>query len=287
MCPSRRAQSNCTVRRLHRLVVSSAALGRLFAIAVAISASHATAYADDDPVKPFQAAIADVREHFWKSGALGASLNASLAPIEAGLQALANRSTGGLRARALLELGRTQRMDNAYAASILTLTECAKLADAAALPDVAFDAWLNIARAYVIGIHDYGAASDAIDHADTLAGDHPSQKQQLDLADMRAILFESRGEPEASLVEAVAAARLAQTPEDRYFSTGTPRMRSTRSSTVVSRWVSSTAKARMTATSGGVRASASWPRREPCWNEPVRLRSSQAGHIWHSKHAKR
>ena len=219
MCPSRRAQSNCTVRRLHRFVVSSAALGRLFAIAVAISASHATAYADDDPVKPFQAAIADVREHFWKSGALGASLNASLAPIEAGLQALANRSTGGLRARALLELGRTQRMDNAYAASILTLTECAKLADAAALPDVAFDAWLNIARAYVIGIHDYGAASDAIDHADTLAGDHPSQKQQLDLADMRAILFELRGEPEASLVEAVAAARLAQTPEDRYFGT--------------------------------------------------------------------
>ena len=217
MYPSKRAKPECTaIRRLHLAVTASAALGRLFAIVVAICASHAAAYAEDDPIKPYQAALEDVREHFWKSGLLGATISASLAPIENGLQALANRSTGGLRARALLELGRTQRMNNSYAESIQTLTESAQLATAAALPDVAVEAWLSIARAQVIGIHDYGAASDAIDRADALAGDHPSRKQQLQLADTRAILYEARGEPEASLIDAVAATRLALTPEDRY-----------------------------------------------------------------------
>ena len=116
-----------------------------------LSVSTAVDCAEIDPVKPFQDQIYEVREHFRIVGLQGATINAHLAPIESGLQALADRSTGGLRARALLELGRTQRMGTSYAAAIANLTEAAKLATAVMLPDVAIDAWLNIARAYVVG----------------------------------------------------------------------------------------------------------------------------------------
>jgi CHAT domain/Transposase len=189
----------------------------VFALVGAICVDHTTRAAPEDALAAYHTAIANYQEQFRKNGPQGATPYATLNSIEAGLQAITNESTGSLRARALLELGRVQRMGTRYEAAIGTLTEAARLANAAALPDTEFDAWLNIARAHVIGTHDFGAADDAIARAEDIAGKDPNQQQQFDLGDLRSILYESRGEAEAALIQAIPLRRLAIRPTDRYF----------------------------------------------------------------------
>jgi CHAT domain-containing protein len=195
-----------------------ATFGRSFTLIAILCLGNQAISAEPDPLEPFRKALEDAREQFSIHGVpQGPAPYAFLTPIENGLRALADSRAGELRARTLLELGRTQSMSNAYEAALATLDEAARLADAAALSDVALHAWLGIAKTHIYGTHDYGAASEAIDRAEVAAGAHPDARQQYDMVRMRSVLYEVRGEAEPALIEALIAVRLAQDVLDRYF----------------------------------------------------------------------
>jgi hypothetical protein len=136
--------------------VHSAALALAIAGAVLISGvvrAHA-----DDRVAPYQAAREAYIKTFRVSGKheLG-----PLAPLKRDLRSLADATSGEEQARALLELGSVQRLSDQFPEAVSTLTRAAQLATGLGRSNVAFDAWIGVARAHIIGTHDHGAADAA------------------------------------------------------------------------------------------------------------------------------
>ncbi len=109
-----------------------------------------------------------------------------LPQIASGLAALVQSSSGETRVRALLELGTVQRLGNDFPGAVSTLGEAAKAAESSGLRDVAFEAWLGVARAHEYGTSDHGAAAIALERAVDMAGEQPTAKQRADLAGSRA-----------------------------------------------------------------------------------------------------
>jgi len=134
-----------------------------------------------------------------------------------GLETLVQQSAGETRVRALAELGGAQRMGNDYRGAIATLSKAVEAADALGLQDVAFTAWIGIARAHAYGTSDHGAAAIAFERAVDAAGEQPTPKQSADLADYRAQLEIGRGELEAGIIDALQAIDLAGDPKDRFY----------------------------------------------------------------------
>jgi hypothetical protein len=116
-----------------------------------------------------------------------------------------------------LELGSVERLSNHFTAAVAILTNAAELATGVGRSDVAFDAWIEIARAHIIGTRDHGAAQAAIDRAVTAAGSRPSPKQLYEIARYDSEASVARGELEAGLVGALEAVRLAPVPDDRFY----------------------------------------------------------------------
>ena len=147
----------------------------------------------------------------------GAINTAALSREASGLEALVKTANGEMRARALMQLGTVLRMSNNYQAAITAQTEAAREAEALGLKDLAFDAWIGVARANDNGPADHGAAATAFNRAVDIAGEHPSEKQRADLAGYLAQLEISRGEFEAGIIDALSAIRFANDPKDRFY----------------------------------------------------------------------
>lgn len=190
-------------------------ISRFFTLMVAIMAlSPVPAAAQPDPVAPYRAMRNAFIEDFRVSGRLDPS---RLAPAARDLATLAASATGPTKAQALFELGTIQRMRNEYAGAAVTLAQAALVATDAGRRDVAFDAWIGVARANAYGTSDHGAAALAFDRAADIAGDAPTPKQKYDLAAYQAQLKAARGEIESALIDALEAMRLAPDDKDRFY----------------------------------------------------------------------
>lgn len=140
-----------------------------------------------------------------------------LNPTIATLQHLVDSTSGERQVQARFELGVTQRQQFDFAAAEPTLTDAAKSAERLSLHDVAFKAWIELARA-VTALRNHDRAEAALRSASDVAGDKPTPKERFDIALYNASALERRGEGEAALVEAIEARGLAQTAEDKYDS---------------------------------------------------------------------
>lgn len=167
----------------------------------------------EDLIAPFRA----VREQYIAAfRTTGVQQTETLLRAEKGLAALATQNEGAVKAAALVELGTMQRLRGAYPLAIATLTEGARIAVEAGRSDLAFTAWIGVARAYAYGTKDHGAAAAAYQHAED-AATAPTRKQRADLAGYRAQLEAGRGELDAAMVDAAESGVLAETDEDRFY----------------------------------------------------------------------
>ena len=137
--------------------------------------------------------------------------------LTSGLAALAQRSTGEVRARALLELGTAQRMGDDFQAAIASFSRAAEAAQPLGLRDVVFTAWIGIARAHEYGTSDHGAAATAFERAVDAAGAQMTPKQNAELTGYRAQLEIGRGELEAGIIDALRAIDLSPEAKDRFY----------------------------------------------------------------------
>ena len=182
---------------------------------IVISATDPTAAQPVDPVAGYRTQ----RDAFIDAYRVGGTIDLSqLAPAERGLAALVQGSGGQIRARALLELGTVQRLRNEFEDAIATLSHAAQAAQALDLRDVAFEAWIGVARANEYGTSDHGAAATAFEHAVDIAGEQPTAKQRAELTGYRAQLELGRGETEAGIIDALRGVQLATSPQDRFYS---------------------------------------------------------------------
>jgi CHAT domain-containing protein len=140
-----------------------------------------------------------------------------LAALTRGLAQLAQQSSGEPRARTLVELGTAQRMSNDFRSAITTFSAAAEMAKMLGLSDVAFSAWLGIARAHEYGTSDHGAAAIAFERALDAAGEQPTPKQALELAGYRGELEIGRGDVDAGIMDELRAIDLAADPKDRFY----------------------------------------------------------------------
>lgn len=137
--------------------------------------------------------------------------------IEARLQEVVQKAEGQLEASALYELATVQRLTGRFDQAIVTYQRAAASAAALELDDVAFDAWIGVARAHAYGTRDHGAAADAFRRAVDIAGSDPTPKQGYEIADYASQLQAGRGELEAALVSAIQANRLARNDSERFY----------------------------------------------------------------------
>jgi hypothetical protein len=168
-----------------------------------------------DPVAPYRAATEALAERFQVSGAIDKD---ALAQAARGLEAVAKTANGEMHARALMQLGTVLRMSNDFQGAITAQTEAAREAESLGLKDLAFDAWIGVARANENGPRDHGAAAVALDRAVDAAGEQPSEKQRWGLTYYLADLEIGRGELEKGVIDALSAIRLARDPKDRFYS---------------------------------------------------------------------
>ena len=181
---------------------------------IMVVSTDPTAAQSTDPLAAYRAQ----RDAFIEAYRVDGTMDPSrLVSTETGLAALVRGSSGELRARALLELGTVQRIRNEFQTAIVTLTLAAESAEALGLRDVAFEAWLGVARAHEYGTADHGAAAAAFERAVDAAGEQPTAKQREDLAGYRAQLEMGRGETEAGIIDALRAVHLATDPKDRFY----------------------------------------------------------------------
>jgi CHAT domain-containing protein len=202
--PRRGARPRSSLKPFFQL----AATGMLAALALG-------AMARADPLSEAKQAREAYVQTYRETGRVDPS---SLAPSVPLLVALAAASDGSTKARALYELGTIERMTDDYSNAAATLAEAAELAAASGAGDVAFDAWIGVARAQAYGTTDHAAAAVAYEHAVAIAGDAPTPQERYKLVAYRAQLELGRGETEAGLIDALDAQRIAPTDEDRLYS---------------------------------------------------------------------
>jgi CHAT domain-containing protein len=180
---------------------------------VILSSASAVPAQPADPVAPFRAEREAVQDAFRARGAID---KATLAEAARGLGGVVQTASGETRARALMELGTVLRISTDYQGAIKAQTEAARQAEALGLTDLAFDAWIGVARANENGLKDHGASATAFDRAVVAAGDHPSEKQRADLARYLAEFEIGRGELEAGVVDALLSIGLTPDPWDHF-----------------------------------------------------------------------
>ena len=124
-----------------------------------------------DPFAPYRAQRDAFVDAFRVDGRIDCE---QLAPVASGLAALVRSSSGETQARALLELGTVQRLGNDFPGAVATLSQAAQTAESLGLRDVAFQAWIGVARAHEYGTSDHGAAAIAFERAVDAAGEQPT-----------------------------------------------------------------------------------------------------------------
>lgn len=116
----------------------------------------------------------------------------------------------------LFELGSVIRLAFRFTDAIPILEKAAGAAETAGRGDLAFDAWMDVARSHFLGTSDHGAASAAFEKAVLVAGEAPTDRQRFRIANYRAELLSTRNDVEAGFAAAAEAIRTAQTPDDRF-----------------------------------------------------------------------
>ena len=127
------------------------------------------------------------------------------------------QSSVAVRALALLERGTALRLTQRFDAAVEQFQQAAQIAGEQERADIAFDAWIGIARARAYGQPDHGEALAALQRAIAVAGDTPTRKQQYEIADYSAQLASARGELKGALIDALDALRLAGAPDQRFY----------------------------------------------------------------------
>src|SRR5215831_11662219 len=106
---------------------------RILVTLVMVCLAGTSAAQPADPIAPYRA----IRDAFIEGYRVRGSLDRGrLLPAAAGLRALAAASTGELRARAMLELGTVERLQDQYAGAVAILTAAARSAEVLGVRDV-------------------------------------------------------------------------------------------------------------------------------------------------------
>lgn len=142
-----------------------------FVALIVMSATDPTFAQGVDPLAAYRAQRDAFIEAYRVRGTID---ELQLVPVESGLADLVQRSGGETRARALLELGTVQRLRNEFREAVGTFGRAAQAAEDLGLRDVAFEAWIGVARAHEYGTSDHGAAAAAFEHAVDAAGEQPT-----------------------------------------------------------------------------------------------------------------
>jgi CHAT domain-containing protein len=180
-------------------------------MAVAILTTSACKACAEDHVEKYGAADQAYKKTFDVTGQQNPI---QLVPVEQDRRSLVDATGGEAQARALLEIGLVQSKSSKKIAA-LTLTKAAELATRLGRSDIAFDAWIAAAHAYIRGTHDHAAAEAAVDRAVGAAGASPSPKQRFEIVRYYAERAVARGDLETGLVGALDAVRLAPAPDGR------------------------------------------------------------------------
>ena len=140
-----------------------------------------------------------------------------LQPVEQRLRELASARSGEAALRARLELATVVRLSERYAEAAALYQEVALEAQRTEHRDIAFEAWIGMARAHSYGTRDHGAADQALENAIAAAGSAPARKQLHDIAAFRSQTLAGRGDLDAALVSALEAMMRAEEPADRFY----------------------------------------------------------------------
>jgi CHAT domain-containing protein len=193
---------------------SSAVRRAAGAIAVLLGLLCVQTAAQEDPLAAPRAARDELIHAFQVTGTRHLE---RLAPAAADLEAIASRSSGEQRARALLDLGTVRRLQNDFAGALAAYQEAAAAADGLGLTEVAFDARIGIARSSVLGAADHAAAAAAFEAAAEIAGASPTPRQRFTLASYQTQLVLARGEADRGLLDALQSLRVAPDAGDRFY----------------------------------------------------------------------
>ena len=139
------------------------------------------------------------------------------ARLEREARETAEQSSGEAQALALFELGTVLRLTQRFDAAVEQFEQAARIAGEQGRGDLAFDAWIGIARSRAYGQPDHGAALAALQRAIDVAGETPTREQQYEIADYSAQLASARGELTSALIDALDALRLAEAPDERFY----------------------------------------------------------------------
>ena len=142
---------------------------------------------------------------------------ATVEAIRTELEALLSGSRGEERARILLELGTAVRLLDRFDLAVERYTECAGLAETVGLGDVAFDAWMGVARSHALGTKNHQAGLAAFEQAVSTVKSEPTAEQEYRMASYSSLLASARNDTEAALVHALDAVRLAVSEGDRFY----------------------------------------------------------------------
>ena len=141
--------------------------------------------------------------------------------IENQLKFLINSSKEETFGELLFELATIQRITNRFGEAIETFEQAAKTASKHNNSKLLFDIYLGIARSHAYNTRNHGAAFTAFNHAVTIAGDNPSEKQKYEMADYASQIQAGFGDLDSALLNALEAIRLAYQKQNYSSLTGT------------------------------------------------------------------
>src|SRR5512143_742468 len=167
-----------------------------------------------DPLEPYKATRDALVETFRRTGQIEED---RLRLLERDLRALVEQSTGERRVRARIELATALRFANHFQEAATEYEGAADDASQLGRSDLAFEAWIGVARAHAGGMQEHGVAAAALENAVAAAGPEPTRKQRYDLASYQAQLLADRGDLEAALISVLDAARFAESNSDRFY----------------------------------------------------------------------
>ncbi len=137
--------------------------------------------------------------------------------IENKIKQFLDSSKDELHAQALFELATIQRIKNEFETAIKTYEQVINADEQILNAEIAFDAWIGIARSHAYGTRNHGAAVSAFERAIASAGSKPTKKQRYEIANYSSQLQIGRGELKAALLNGLEAIRLAQDDAQRFY----------------------------------------------------------------------
>ncbi len=137
--------------------------------------------------------------------------------IENQLKFLIDSSKEETLGELLFEMATIQRITNRFEEAINTFDQAEKAALEHNNSKLLFDIYLGIARSHAYNTRNHGAALAAFNHAVTIAGNNPSEKQKYEIADYASQIQAGFGDLDSALLNALEAIRLAKDNDSDLF----------------------------------------------------------------------